>query len=188
MSSSAAPILFPIAQFENPDNPTLKDNFVDGGLWANNPTLVGIIEALGMVDLKNSQLDILSVGTSDRPSCDPYSLKNPNWGILDWRAGINIVEMSLSAQSFGYTNAARFLCAALNELGMATRFVRLEQTNKSPEQFSAINIDKADEIAVRTLNELARSDADAIHSKVMRKEADNMDLVQEIFSNLSILR
>lgn len=187
MASSAAPIFFPIAQFNNPDNSLLMDNFVDGGLWANNPSLVGFIEALGMVDLKDYQVDVLSVGTCDRPSGDPYSIQNPNWGLLNWRAGVNIVEMSLSAQSFGYTNVAKFLSNILNKLGMNTRFVRLEQTNKSPEQYSAINIDKADNVAIKTLNELARTDADAVHSRALGQDSGDLILVKEIFSNLQVI-
>jgi len=188
MASAAAPILFPIAQFTNPDNKSIQDNFVDGGLWANNPSLIGIIEAIGMIDLEDTQLDILSVGTCDQPSGDPYSVKNPNWGLFNWRAGVNIVEMSLSSQSFGYSNASRFLCSSLNKLKLPTRFVRLEQTNKSPEQFSAINIDKADKIAIETLYEMARTDADAIHSKVLSSDTGEMALVKEIFTSLSILK
>lgn len=187
MASAAAPIFFPVAQFNNPDDSKIRDNFVDGGLWANNPSLIGLIEALGMIDLKNHQLDILSVGTCDRPSGDPYSIENPNWGLLNWRGGVNIVEMSLSSQSFGYTNATNFLCSSLNKLGLVSRFVRLEQTNKSPEQYSAINIDRADKVAIQTLNELARTDADAVHSKVSGNDPGDLALVKDIFSNLQVI-
>lgn len=188
MSSSAAPVLFPLAQFDNPDNKTKKDNFVDGGLWANNPILVGLIEALGLIDKDSQRLEILSVGTCDRPTGDPYVLENPNWGLWKWRVGMNVVEMSLSAQSFGYTNMAKFLGGCLNRLELENKVVRLEQTNKSPQQYSAINIDGADQTAIRTLIDLASTDADAIHSEVMGKAPGDLLLVKEIYSNLEILK
>lgn len=187
MASSAAPIILPVAQLSNPDNKDLLDNFVDGGLWANNPSLIGLIEALGIIDFSQYKLDVLSVGTCDRPSGDPYSIKNPKWGLWRWRGGMNIVEMSLSSQSFGYTHATRFLNTALNKLGVESRFVRLEQTNKSPEQYSAINIDRADKVAIQTLSELARTDADAIHSKVLGNAPGDLEMVKDVFSSLQVI-
>jgi uncharacterized protein len=184
MASSAAPILFPIAQFKNPDTDNI-DNFVDGGLWANNPILMGLIEAAAMINHETHKLEVLSIGTCDRPSGDPYSSENPNLGVEDWKVGMNIVEMSISAQSFGYTNAARFLAATLNRLGMEATVVRLDQTNKSPEQYSAINIDKADKLALHTLGELARTDAEDIHSKALGSTPGDLGVVKEIFSNLA---
>jgi len=184
MSSAAAPILFPISQFNNPDDSTRKDSFVDGGLWANNPIMVGLLEALSLVDKDNHQLEILSVGTCDRPTGDPYGLEDPNWGLMKWRVGMDIVEMSLSAQSFGYTNMAKFLSHFLNKFGLDNKVVRLEQTNKSPQQYSAINIDRSDSLAIKTLNDLAATDADAIHSQVMGQNPGDLILVKDIFTNL----
>lgn len=186
LASAAAPILFPLAAVDHPERKGEKDYFVDGGLWANNPVLVGLTEALSLTEGKCS-LDILSVGTCDRPSGDPYALNNPDWGLAQWRVGINIVEMAISAQSYGYSETAKFLGTQLTKLGVATRVVRLEQTNKSPEQYSAINIDRGDGVAIDTLKKMARMDADAIHSKAISADPGNLKMVSEIFSNLSVL-
>lgn len=36
--------------------------FVDGGLWANNPIMVGVADALGCFDLRREQIRVLSLG------------------------------------------------------------------------------------------------------------------------------
>ena len=42
LATSAAPTFFPLAQVERANN----TQYVDGGVWANNPSLVGLTEAL----------------------------------------------------------------------------------------------------------------------------------------------
>ncbi|MDP2644040.1 MAG: CBASS cGAMP-activated phospholipase [Desulfobacterales bacterium] len=186
LASSAAPLLFPLACIDHPERKEDKDFFADGGLWANNPILVGLIEALGLTAGKQP-IDVLSVGTCDRPNGDPNAISNPNWGVKNWRAGMNIMEMAISSQSFGYTNAARFLGTQLTKLGAQTRVLRLEQTNKSPEQYSAVNIDRADDVAIKTLKKMARMDADAIHSKAIGSDPGDLGLLNEIFACLTAL-
>lgn len=54
-ATSAAPSLFPSAK--------VKDSYIiDGGLWANNPSLVGLVEAL-RIGFPLEEIKILSIGT-----------------------------------------------------------------------------------------------------------------------------
>lgn len=57
--------------------------FVDGGLWANNPILVAATEALSSFDITPSQIQVLSIGTGNKP----YSptLKEARGGWFQWR-------------------------------------------------------------------------------------------------------
>lgn len=41
---------------------------VDGGVWANNPIMIGLVEALSSFDVSREQIEILSLGCGD----DPY--------------------------------------------------------------------------------------------------------------------
>lgn len=79
--------------------------FVDGGIWANNPSMLGIIEALTAFDVEREQIDVLSLGCGD----DPYRV---NWwqrrlgGLFFWRTAI---FAALRLQSLAATNQARLL-------------------------------------------------------------------------------
>jgi predicted acylesterase/phospholipase RssA len=183
MASAAAPIFFPIATRKKLNDDYTIHHFVDGGLWANNPVLIGLTEALGMAT-ESQTIEVVSVGTCDQPSGDPHGLENRHWGLKDWRAGVRIVEMSLAAQSYGISATARFLANHLSRCGRSVRVARLEETNKSPEQYSAIGLDRADPIAIKTLLSLAEADADHNHSKAMSDSSTGLDLVKDIFSKL----
>ena len=57
-ATSAAPTFF---------RPLESDGyrFVDGGLWANNPIMIGLVDALSCFDLDRHQVRILSLGCGD---------------------------------------------------------------------------------------------------------------------------
>ncbi len=90
LATSAAPIFFPIA---NVDNKML----VDGGLWANNPSYIGLTEALGQYfGKKLNEISILSVGNiSSYTAMNNHD--NLQKGAIGW--GTLIVTMTLDAQA-----------------------------------------------------------------------------------------
>ncbi len=183
LASAAAPMFFPLACLRNPDDALSIHHFVDGGLWANNPVMVGLIEALVLAS-PEQPIEIISVGTCDQPSGDPYAVQNPNWGVLEWRVGVTAIDMSLSAQSYGYDHMAKFLAGELSRCGRRITVVRLEESLKSPEQYSALGLDRADHTALQTLVYLASKDAEHIHGKTL---AGACSPVGEIFQNLAAL-
>jgi hypothetical protein len=61
LATSAAPTYFPTHQA----NGGLA--FVDGGLWANNPTAVAVIEAVATLGWEAKKLQVLSLGCSSAP-------------------------------------------------------------------------------------------------------------------------
>ena len=187
MASTAAPIFFPLVSLRNPDNDRELHYFVDGGLWANNPVLVGLTEAL-VVSPPDCRIEIISVGTCNRPSGDPYAVQDPVWGLLKWKVGIGIIDMSLSAQAFGYENMARFIAAELSKCGRAVTVTRLEQGQKSPEQYSAIDLDKSDQVAIDTLINMAGKDAANIHGKVLSGNRGDLAVIGDVFTNLLPLK
>jgi patatin-like phospholipase/acyl hydrolase len=91
MSTSAAPTYFP--SFRQVDHVRL----VDGGVWANNPTMVGIVEAVSMLDVRLDAIRVLSLGTSDPVTRRPSRLDSG--GLLPWaKSAVNVV---MRGQSLG---------------------------------------------------------------------------------------
>ena len=65
LSSASAPVYFPPNSFtyDNELGSGVNINMIDGGVFANNPTLIGIFEATDKLKVKFSDLQVLSLGT-----------------------------------------------------------------------------------------------------------------------------
>ena len=89
LATSAAPTYFAAAPF-----PTHRDgSYVDGGVWANCPALVAVVEASAILRHPLSEIDILSIGTTTAP----FSIsKNKNASALKWNLGL--VNLMFEAQ------------------------------------------------------------------------------------------
>lgn len=73
LASSAAPTYFPI-----------HNNYIDGGLITNSPSIASVIVTMHNSNKKYSLSDfrVLSIGTGLTPK--GIRTLNPNWGILQW--------------------------------------------------------------------------------------------------------
>lgn len=99
MATSAAPTYFP--SFQQIDHIRL----VDGGVWANNPILVGIAEAVSMLNLPLQAIRVLSLGTTDE--LKGRSCKLDRGGLLRWKA--DAIDVILRGQSIGAFTQAQHL-------------------------------------------------------------------------------
>jgi len=59
LATAAAPTYFPTHEMEN------GMSLLDGGIWANNPTGNAVVEALGVLEWKNTDLCVLSLGNTN---------------------------------------------------------------------------------------------------------------------------
>ncbi|KAA0549992.1 patatin-like phospholipase family protein [Bacillus sp. BGMRC 2118] len=77
LSSCSAPIYF------EPNN--IKNEYlsIDGGLWANNPSLVCMTEAIHYFNIPMNDINILSIGTGQQ-KIDFTIEKKLDWGINKW--------------------------------------------------------------------------------------------------------
>lgn len=98
IGTSAAPTYFPAHYFSNQDtHGSVRDfNLVDGGVAANNPTLIAISEVTKQIINKNpdflpikpmayDQLLVISIGTGSDTSEQKYNSKTASkWGVISW--------------------------------------------------------------------------------------------------------
>ncbi|MBW1655917.1 CBASS cGAMP-activated phospholipase [Flavobacterium quisquiliarum] len=102
LATAAAPTYFTPYSSEYLTEQGVKKPFknkIDGGVFANNPTLIGIIEAEQAFYKEKSNLNILSIGTGFQKFSD--GAKRENWGILYWinRKRKRLIELFMQAQS-----------------------------------------------------------------------------------------
>ena len=93
-ATCAAPTFFPA--FSLPED---HIRLVDGGVWANNPAMVGVVEAVSMFGQPLESIRILSLGTTADPRTRKRKLDNG--GLQQWARSPNVVNVLLTGQSAG---------------------------------------------------------------------------------------
>jgi len=99
MATTAAPTYF--SSFRKLDHLRL----IDGGVWANNPTLVGIAEAVSMLNVPLDKMRVFSIGTTDEVKARSKWLDSG--GLVQW--SLPAVEVVMQAQSIGVSTQAQHL-------------------------------------------------------------------------------
>ena len=95
LATTAAPTYLPVHQLSG-------RRLADGGVWANNPVVVALVEAVTFLGVELSDLRILSLGTTfevkERPS------KLDRGGLWQWKG--DATDVFLRGQALGASNAA----------------------------------------------------------------------------------
>lgn len=131
--------------------------FIDGGVWANNPVMVALVDVLTAYELSFDQIDILSIGTGN----PPFELKRKAvyGGLIDWREAIK-AAMFLTTDNA--TAQAKLLIAP-------NKCLRLEPVGSS----ASIEMDDYD-VAFSVLPAAARSDFTASKNDLRRFFAEGV--------------
>ena len=182
LATSAAPIVLPLAEVCDPFDPEVCHVFADGGLWANNPVLVGLVEALTLTT-PTTPIEVLSIGTCPPPSGALVMKGKTKWGLYKWKAGIWSLSLSLDAQSAGHHFIATILAQQLSQCGRSCTIMRLPQGAPSNEQTVHLGLDRASPESIQVLMQLARTDGNMIHGAALRGE-NGLLLVKDIFEQL----
>ncbi len=98
LATSAAPTYFPLVSTKH------STNLTDGGVVANNPSMVGLIDAMQINDNNVDNIILLSIGTGEQP-CMPYDIdKLKNAGKQNWIVDIDNntkIEKAIKAYKSG---------------------------------------------------------------------------------------
>lgn len=99
LGSCSAPVFF---------EPHYTDNYllVDGGLWANNPTLIAVIDAIKRCNKSLSDIKVLSIGTG---LYKPEFNKAKKWGIINGWETKKLIDFIFSLQSQAADNYVSLL-------------------------------------------------------------------------------
>ena len=158
MASSAAPIFRSLAAVKDPNGDHgVIQVFADGGLWANNPIMVGLVDALACAP-RDAPIEIFSLGTCSRPEGELIR------SILRWKMGAEAAGLSITAQEFAFDNMARFLGNKFTELGRPVRRLRFPNKDVPAEMMKFLALDDARPVAINRLIQQASNDADLAKS------------------------
>lgn len=142
LATAAAPTYFPLCEIARYD----QKQFIDGGVWANNPTLVGIIEALTYFVGKEkefSSVEILSVSSLNNTAGKPIGLKRRR-SFINWRN--DLFDTSLIGQSY-FTDYFMTKLCQMNDIKI--QYVRIPSEQISAEQQHLVKLDCASMKALR---------------------------------------
>lgn len=152
LATSAAPSYFP--SYQGVDH----IRHIDGGVWANNPAMIGIVEALTLLNVSLEQIRILSLGTTDQIVNRPKDLDRG--GMWQWRK--HGIDVALRGQSIGTNAQVSLLLGKQNVL-------RLDP--KVPDKLFALDKLSEKELLSKAAN-TSRGAAPEVKSKFLNYKAE----------------
>ena len=153
LSTSAAPTFFPCAREVD------KLRLIDGGVWANNPSMVAIVEAQGTLDVPLSAIRLLE-HRDFRSGGEPHISARYPGGFWQWRkASIDVI---LRGQTLGAINQSRFLLGS-------EHFARINP-NVADGVFTLDGVRKSDELIAKAAHHSRREMPD-VQSRFMEHNA-----------------
>ena len=137
LATTAAPSYFPTYRL------AAGTPLVDGGVWANNPMAVAVVEAVGVLGWKRDEISILGLGCTSTP----LDVRWGQWYPSGWAYwGTKLVDVFMRAQSSGALGTAQHLVAD-----------RRNVVRVSPEVANRFDLDTVKEI--KSLRGLGDSEA-----------------------------
>jgi len=179
-ASSAAPLYRSLAAIPKPSDPSCSDVFCDGGLWANNPVLVALTEALKMVGNQDDEIEIFCLGSCGKPEGTVIAAKEVNRGLFEWKFGGEAAVVSLAAQEFAFDMMAKFLIPHLNK---KVRIVRFPTETIPAAIIKYLNLDETSEEGLRALKQQANNDANMINSHI-RDGNERGSMIENLFIDM----
>jgi hypothetical protein len=144
LATSSAPTYFPVHEHN-------EFLYADGGVWANNPSMCGLLEALDYYVGEGKEYDtyqLLSISSISQPSGWSSTSKKSK-SFRTW--GNKLFQTSLDGQSF-FTHF--FLSKIVKKIDPKGTYFRIPPPELSLQQMGLISMDRADQKALKTIRTL----------------------------------
>ena len=155
LASTSAPIYFPA--FKSKTN-----YFVDGGVWANNPSLIGLIEALRFFVGKNQRFDEISILSVSSINEHFKRIKQPLWrhSLLGWN--VDLIELLFFAQ---LKSTEKFMTFITDNLGTKTDYFRIDSPPLSKGTIKKIDLDNTQKGVIEHMQSEGNSKAEHLKNE-----------------------
>ena len=147
LATSAAPTFFPIAKIED-------GLYIDGGVWCNNPTIAGMLEALDFFVGEGKEFSsyrILSISSVNQPTGWNVNVRRKR-SFVGWRD--KLFQTSMDGQSY-FTHF--FMQKMVNFTSPKGFYIRIPSPQLSAQQCFEIDMDKASIGAISLLKHLGNT-------------------------------
>ena len=155
LATSAAPTYFPVHEIDG-------KYYTDGGVWANNPTLCGLTEAVRHFinktftidgnEIKYTSIQVLSISSVDQPT--GWSTKRAkDKSALSWLIGNKLLQPFMEGQSYC---ADFFMNCISSSLDIPVVYKRITHEVPSFEISKNIDLDKATHASLEDLSNLGK--------------------------------
>ena len=144
LATSAAPSYYPIHEHNN-------FLYTDGGVWANNPSLCGLLEAIDYYVGEGKEFDdfsILSISSITTPNGWVHT-SNKSKSIVGWNK--KLFQTAMDGQSY-FTDY--FLQKIIPKINPKGDYLRIKSPEMSNAQMNIITMDRADKKTLLTIQSL----------------------------------
>ncbi|PFM75234.1 patatin [Bacillus sp. AFS077874] len=146
LATAAAPTYFPVQTIPTMENP--NDQFADGGLFGNNPSLHGIQEAyryfIGKENRNYQKFSLLSVSTLHKNFAFERRLKVQRRSFVLWNS--KLISLMMDLQSISTHYHIEYLNKSLNG-----NYVRIWSEDLDKKENRLIDLDKAGKKSIELL-------------------------------------
>jgi patatin-like phospholipase/acyl hydrolase len=123
--------------------------FVDGGIWANNPIMIGVIDALSCFEVPRERVRVLSLGNGD----ERYRVQSSHMkhgGQIQW---LQVIDAAMSLQAQNALGQARLLLGPENILRAAPPDmespIALDDWTRATAELPSLALQAVDELGPR---------------------------------------
>lgn len=178
-ASSAAPLFRSLAAIDHPDSGNY-DVFADGGLWANNPVIVALVEALQMSHDDEEEIEIFCLGSCGKPEGQIITKDSVHRGLKEWKFGGMAAGVSVAAQEYAFDMIGSKLIPFLKKKIRIVRF----PTNTIPgAMLEYLDLDETRPEGLDALARQARLDADTCNGEIRSCTTDG-NAINNLFNGM----